>query len=108
MPSTIIGGQSGGVPLWTSGALWSGPGQGVVGSLVLKVTSGPVYIGFSGGLTINSGGGSASGGYMDGFEVTQAEGRVTIPRMLLASGGQLWATVPAAASGIPRVHWQPQ
>lgn len=107
MPSTIVGGQSGGVPLWQSGAMWSGPGLGIVGGVRLKVVSGPAYIGFSGGLTINSGGGSASGGAMDGFEMTAADGHQVIPRMLIASGQQLWATVPTAASGVPRVYWHP-
>lgn len=107
MPSTVVGGQSGGVSLWTSGALWSGPGLGVVGGVMIKVASGPVYVGFSGGLTINSGIVNGLSGPMDGFEVTAADGPVVIPKLLIQSGNRLWATCPTAASGVPRVYWHP-
>lgn len=105
MPSTLIGGQSGGVQL-VSGNPWSGQMTAPTG-LRLRVTSnssGSAFIAYSGGITIFSGGALASGGMSDGLEM-----RVTDPwyTMQLPVGGaqNIYATATAANSGQVRINW---
>lgn len=109
MPSVMIGAQSGGVPLW-SGCLFSGVlQQNPIGGIVLRsasTSSGSCFFGFSGGVTMYSGGGQMSGGLNDGFEIGRGE-YTFVPKSLLVnqylSGATLWATCPAAGSGFVRL-----
>jgi hypothetical protein len=111
MPSVVIGGQSGGVPLW-SGCLFSGilPRNPTGGILIRsdRASSGSCYLGFSGGVTLNSGGGMFSGGFRDGLDIGPREA-CFLPNTLLAnqfmSGATLWATT--ALSGWVRLHIVP-
>jgi len=120
MPSTIIGAQSGGVPLWSGNlTLWSGSvvsgsraqAERPVGGLQLLAdyaNSGTVFIGFSGGVTMRSGGGLASGGLLDGFPLPPG-GTYFPPKLVLRSGmwPTLWVTCGTTTSGYNRVFWEP-
>jgi len=108
MPSAVIGFISGGVQL-VSGNPYSGlPYQPRGITLKPSQTSGPqfsgaIYVGFSGGLTITSGGSLSSGGQLDGFELVPGN-QIDWPVM----GGpvNIWAITPAASSG-GRLFWYP-
>ena len=106
MPSLLIGAQSGGVRL-VSGNPYSGasiPFHGVFLRLAAAI-SGYAYVGFSGGITIGSGGGLSSGGLADGIEIG-AGGE----RYVGTPGGGLedvYLTCLTTLSGTLRMFWQP-
>lgn len=122
MPSTIVGGQSGGV-LLVSGNIFSGSildvgndyptGGGRVGGIQLKLAasaSGIVYVGLpnlSGTVTtINSGGFLSSGGLADGMPLSPGQDYF-VPRSRLTSGIQSVRMLPeAAASGQARMYFE--
>jgi len=104
VPSTQLISQSGGVQL-ASGNVYSG--RAVTGVFLRLAASGasPIYLGYSGGLTITSGGALASGGLMDGIELYQGQERY----MRCGPGGiaSIFAAVPVASSGV-RLFFDPQ
>lgn len=113
MPSTLIGAQSGGVQLvsgrFFSGTIWP------IGGVQLKAgisNSGPVYVALSGGVTIISGGALASGGMLDGYELSPGNTyfvpKFAVSGLLAASsgGGTVMVTCAAAVSGFCRVFWE--
>lgn len=113
MPSLVVGAQSGGVPLLNSGANPYSGGRVLPGingiELLVGSTSGPqfsgaVYVGLSGNITIQSGGGMSSGGIGDGMELV----RGSYYRMALGANGidDVWFSTYAASSG-SRVYWRP-
>jgi hypothetical protein len=110
MPSSIIGAQSGGVPL-VSG-FWQQNAVGAGGVFVANSSSssGSVFFGLSGGVTLSSGGALASGGMLDGCELRVGTS-VILPPAWLRSGNNdpfsLVFSVPAAISGQARVFWEP-
>jgi hypothetical protein len=139
MPSFVVGGISGGQPLFSSGLQnpWSGAGGGSqwpVGGILLRYgaagmsgnLSGLVYVGFSGGITINSGGlppasGAVLAGLRDGMPMAAGD-TYFVPR--LACGGfsgiavgsglfsgstpppNVWFTCDAGASGQARMYYE--
>lgn len=106
MPSLLVGAQSGGVPM-VSGNPFSGRITQPGGALlrVAKSVSGLVYVGYSGGVTITSGGALSSGGLLDGIELANGEERnIYSPPGGLAN---IFLTTPAATSGTLRVFWDP-
>ena len=122
MPSTLVGGQSGGV-LLVSGNIYSGsfldvgtgyPGaQGRVGGIQLKLggdASGFVYVGLPGlsgtVMTTTSGGFLSSGGLADGIPLSPGQDYF-VPRSRMTSGIQTVRLIPvAAASGQARMFWE--
>ncbi len=112
MPSVLLTGQSGGMPL-ISGTLGSGylqlPQAGI--QLVLdQNASGRAYVGLSGGVTVNSGSYPLSGGGgMDGMPMSPGAG-LWIPRGAIrrASGNALGVTIACdpACSGQARMFWE--
>ena len=122
MPSTLVGGQSGGV-LLVSGNVYSGSildigtgypgGQGRVGGCQLKLASsasGSVYVGLPGlsgaAVTIGSGGFLSSGGLADGIPLSPGQDYF-VPRSRLVSGVETIQLIPeAAASGQARLFWE--
>lgn len=114
MPSVMVGSQSGGVPLW-SGCIFSGilGLTNPIGGIMLRsdrTSSGSCFVGFSGGVTVSSGGGMFSGGVNDGFEIGHGEWAF-IPRSLLVnqflSGATLWGVAANGRSGFVRLHIMP-
>lgn len=115
MPSTLIGVPAGsgiaGPQLVYSGNLWSGQGKIPTGSLFLKLSptsSGNIYIGFSGNMTMNSGHVFLSGGgTADGIVLAPGD-TFTVPKLVLRSGQlNVYAHHDAACSGQARLYWQP-
>ncbi len=121
MPSILVGFASGNL---NSGALggtnilsgnyWSGQGAlhpyGGVQIATAPSNSGNLYIGFSGGMTINSGGLNTSGasnfsGAMDGM-VLPPGSSYFIPRLAFGTSGtpKLFVQPDAACSGQARVY----
>lgn len=112
MPSVIVAGlvQSGGQPL-ISGNPWSGHvvPQGKVRISLDRAASGSVYIGLSGGMTINSGGFTLSGniGILDGVQVIPG-GVYEIPRQAINTSGSInvYIGCDAACSGVARIYYE--
>lgn len=109
MPSFLLGNRSGGDPV-ISGNPWSG--QLVpAGTLLLHLdrsASGNAYYGFSGGMTIQSGGFFLSGGgLMDGMALNPGESH-SIPKYAFRVSGtvNLFAGCDPAASGQGRLYWE--
>lgn len=109
MPSILIG-QSGGPQLVLSG--WPYSGHPVpVGNVYFKLAknaSGAIYLGMSGGTTLNSGSLMLSGGgLLDGMQVNPGE-VYEIPRIGTGLSGNLsvWAWWDAACSGQARLYWE--
>ena len=106
MPSVQIGLVSGG-QLILSGNPWSGT-VGVQGLVIFRwdnAASGNVYIAFSGGMTVNSGGFSTSGGtahsgLRDGMQLGRGD-VYSPPKIAIGPSGsfQVYASPDAAASG---------
>lgn len=106
MPSMLVGNQSGG-DLVISGNPWSGF-YAPLGYVRLRwdfLASGACYIGFSGGLTANSGqvlgSGGISSGMLDGMQLPPGQ-YYDVPKSVFAnhSGSfQLFATCDSACSG---------
>lgn len=111
MPSVIIGPISGNPNQIISGNVWSGQGFPAPTGIRIRLhqeSSGNVYIGFSGNMTVNSGGFVWSGGGLtDGFMLRPGEERF-IPRGRLHTSGNvnLWANCDAGASGRARLYWE--
>ena len=121
MPSAVIGGaggnQTSGGVLIISGGLWSGvphtpvPRAGI--QLLADINnSGNLYIAFSGGVTITSGGINTSGlpnmsGYMDGVQLTPG-GSYFVPTLLVGVSGapSIYALADANCSGQARIYWE--
>lgn len=106
MPSMQIGLVSGG-QIIISGNPWSGhiSPQGLITFRWQRAASGNVYVGFSGGLTVNSGGFATSGGFahsglLDGMEIGPGDVYST-PRIATGLSGNfsVYATPDAGASG---------
>jgi hypothetical protein len=120
MPSVLIdNNQSGGMPL-ISGNPWSGRAPQPQSALVIKAArsnSGNVYVGFSGGVTVLSGGYPLSGGGMrDGMPIGPG-GVYQIPRSVFTAGGTsgvyansggfgIYVAEDAQCSGQGRVYWE--
>ncbi len=117
MPSYLLGGAASGGTNLLSGNFWSGVGAlHPYSNIRLKadnLNSGYVYIAFSGGMTIKSGGLNTSGfannsGFMDGSPL--AAGEVWfVPRLAVAgiSGAPiLYAAPDAAGSGHDRIFME--
>ncbi len=106
MPSFLVGAQSGGVQI-VSGNPFSGRPLQPGGAFfrVAKSVSGLVYAGYSGGLTITSGGALSSGGLLDGIEMANGDERY----LYTPTGGlqNIYFTTAAAISGTIRVFWDP-
>jgi len=113
MPSTIIGNPlASGPQIIVSGNPWSGLQVMPQGGIQLKLGSGAagnVYIGLSGGTTLNSGGLFLSGasGLLDGMPVGPGESYF-IPRYAFKTSGTytVYARHDAAASGIARLYYE--
>lgn len=109
MPSLQVGAFSGGVQL-VSGNPFSGnkivPYAGIQVKVDPDTLSGLVWLGYSGGLTIKSGGALSSGGMLDGFPLKTGE-QFFIPKLLAPTVDRVWLTTVAANSGI-RVSWEAQ
>ncbi len=121
MPSVLIANHvSGGMPL-ISGNPWSGKlpmPQSVLNLRAAQSNSGMVYVGFSGGVTVNSGGFPLSGGGMlDGVEVGPGQS-YAIPRAVFDRGGTsgfysnsggfgiFVKCDPAASGGFARLYYE--
>jgi hypothetical protein len=114
MPSIVIGQPlASGPQVVLSGAVFSGS-QGVRGGVAIRLSrqaSGAVYIGFSGGLTQNSGGMQLSGGWLsgkvDGYEVGPGQ-EYFVPKLALPSSGffNIWARHDAECSGLARLYFE--
>jgi hypothetical protein len=118
MPSALIDWVSGGFNLLSGvpGQLWSGwAHQAPVGGIQIVAdpsNSGAVYVAFSGGMTIQSGGywlsGQVGSGYLDGMPV-QPGGSYFVPKLAFPLSGapQLFVQPSLAASGgYGRLYWE--
>ena len=111
MPSFIVGNPvASGPQIFLSGNFWSGRLAPVGGILVALdiAASGAVYIGLSGGTTLNSGGMLLSGGgNLDGVQLNPGKERF-IPRLGLNPSGSigLYFRHDVACSGQGRVFWE--
>lgn len=108
MPSAIPGNTSGGEQL-ISGNPYNGrstPYTGVMLVLDNYALSGAVvYVGFSGGVTMASGGGMSSGGLNDGYPLYPGQTQsFPLPPTGLAG---VYLAVPSNYSGQARVFWNP-
>ena len=106
MPSCLPGFVSGGA-LLVSGNPWSGT-RLPVGGIQLKsasTSSGSVYVGYSGGITMLSGGALSSGGLLDGMELRPGEGYF-VPKLAVSGVMNVFVAVPPAVSGQCRVFWE--
>jgi hypothetical protein len=113
MPSCIVGNRSGG-DIVISGGIYSGH-LVPVGSIFFwnsASSSGNLYIGFSGGITVASGGFVLSGGgALDGMEVAPGKG-YSVPNLAVFNEGpnsgmiNMYASCDAAASGRNRLYWE--
>ena len=111
MPSVILGNPlASGAQIVVSGNVFSGR-LAPVGGVQLawdRNASGNVYIGLSGGMTVNSGGMFLSGGgLLDGMQVGPG-GVYFIPKIALATSGAvtIYAQCDAACSGVSRLYWE--
>ncbi len=123
MPSAIIGNASGGdwvvsgVP-WIRGghplSPWGSlpPANQLGAGIQLRWSpnsSGNLYVGLSGGLTVNSGGflGSGYSGLLDGVLLGPGDAYF-IPRVAASASGliSVFATCDVAASGLGRLYWE--
>ena len=113
MPSMLLGGPgsttSGGICL-VSGAQYSGSIV-PVGGIQLRIdknASGNVYIGFSGGITVASGGFRLSGGgNLDGVQFGAGDSYF-IPRLGTGMSGfpSVYVSTDAVGSGQTRIYWE--
>lgn len=111
LPSFLFGGRSGG-DLLVSGNPFSGLPQVYAGGIQLRVdrnASGNLYLGFSGGVTINSGGFFLSGGGLnDGMQLGPGDAFLVPPSVLGPSGSfNIYFGGDPAASGFARLDWFP-
>lgn len=107
MPSLLIGAQSGGVPLVSGNPYpfesgYKVPFTSVFMRLATGV-SGLAYVGYSGAITITSGGGLSSGGMNDAMEIAPGN-----ERSLALKGGfsNVYATCVSTISGTLRLYWE--
>lgn len=116
MPSLIVGNPlASGAQQIIIGNPWSGALPTPVGGIQFALdrsASGSVYIGFSGGLTLNSGqmflSGGANSGMLDGMQIAPGGGYF-VPRSLVPSVSgtyNLFARHDAACSGQARLYWE--
>lgn len=111
MPSTQLGNQSGGQNILSGSYLIGrlGLGNPAVGGVQLRldITGGRAYVGLSGGVTVQSGGFTLSGGYLDGIPMASGD-TYFIPRLGLGISGvpQVFVATDAAASGLGRMYWE--
>ena len=112
MPSTVLGNPAASGPqIIYSGNLWSGQGTMPIGGIQLRSapwSSGTIYVGFSGNVTMRSGGMLLSGGGLaDGMPLTAGDS-LFVPRAKMNVSGQLtiWAWHDAECSGQGRLFWQ--
>ena len=111
MPSTILGNPlASGPQQLISGNFWSGR-NGPVGGIQLVLypdASGLAYVGFSGGLTQNSGGFFMSGGgLLDGIPIVPGV-PYFVPKMAISPSGtcNIYIRCDAACSGQARLGWE--
>lgn len=120
MPSLLIdNSQSGGCPL-VSGNPFSGRQYAPQSMLLIKASrynSGCIYVGFSGGVTFNSGGFPLSGGgMMDGMEIGPG-GAYSVPRLVFDKGSSsgsysvsggfgIYLCCEPGCSGQARAFWE--
>ena len=112
MPSTLIGNPpASGGQILVSGFPWSGNirPQGGVMLRLDKSSSGAIYIGLSGAMTITSGGLFLSGasGLLDGMPMYPGDA-MWIPRIGTGNSGSLaiYALAEAACSGQARLYYE--
>lgn len=86
-----------------------GYGNPALGGVQLRcdITGGRAYVGLSGGVTIQSGGFTLSGGYLDGIPMASGD-TYFIPRLGLGLSGVplVYVATDAAASGNGRMYWE--
>ncbi len=111
MPSIIVGNHpASGAMILVSGNPWSG--QNVpVGGVQLYLdpnASGRIYVGLSGGMTLNSGGQVLSGGGLNDGMAIAPGGAYFIPRIAFRSSGtiNIYVHNDAAASGQARLYYE--
>jgi hypothetical protein len=112
MPGAVIGSFSGG-QLLISGGNYSGVGlafkpAGQVQLTAWKSNSGNVYVAFSGGVTVLSGGFPLSGGGLrDGVPVAPGD-TYSVPKLAIPNSGifNIYVAPDAACSGQARVFWE--
>jgi len=115
MPSVLVGNQSGGQPI-VSGNYFSGR-AGPIGGIQLRWSpsaSGNAYVGYSGGITVASGGLFQSGtdwiGQLDAMPLKPGDA-LFVPKLMLNSGQgftNVYVLCDAAASGQGRLYWESQ
>ena len=112
MPSTILGNPVlSGAQIIVSGNPWSGQVRLPQGGIQLRLApdaSGNAYIGFSGAMTLNSGGMFLSGGgLLDGMPLGRGD-NYFIPRIAFQTSGtyNVYARHDAACSGQARLYYE--
>lgn len=111
MPSTLLGAQSGGVVLVSGNPYGANRNLGtpVVRGIYLRLastSSGNAYWGYSGDITVTSGGALASGGMRDGFEIRPGDAPITI-KLPPDGPDSVVMTVASTVSGFVRAFWTP-
>lgn len=111
MPSLILGNRSGGENI-LSGNTFSGHILSPIGGVTLRLAataSGNIYVGMSGGVTINSGGVAPNhlSGMLDGVLVPPG-GTWVVPKAFLGPSGfpQIFIATDPAASGQARLYYE--
>ena len=111
MPSFLVGNPlASGPTVVVSGFPWSGKAYNPVGGIQFRVAtnaSGSVYIGYSGTITMNSGGLFMSGGGMnDGMQLAPGDA-FFVPRLATGVSGALtvYFRHDAACSGQTRIYY---
>jgi hypothetical protein len=110
MPSTIVGIVSGAAQILVSGNVWSGQRAQPNGGIQLRLSpesSGNVYVGFSGSLTVNSGGPQLSGGGLNDGMIIRPGDSYFIPKIKFPVSGQctVYMRHDAGCSGQGRMYW---
>lgn len=112
MPSLITTHASGAPFPIASGNVFSGQGANVpYAGIELKAdisNSGAIYVSYSGGVNVTSGGFLLSGISNDGFAIFPGQTHY-VPRRYLVSGQvNIFAASSPAGSGRDRLYWEPK
>lgn len=112
MPSFLVGKPVlSGPDVMVSGWAWSGKASYPVGYVQIRThpnSSGNIFLGYSGGMTMNSGGLFLSGGgLLDGMLLAPGDA-FAVPRLATGQSGNLsiYFRGEAATSGQARVFWE--
>lgn len=115
MPSIILGNPAASGPVNVVPSYpFSGQRRRPLGGVLLSLwgsASGNAYIGYSGNITMNSGGLQLSGGHsLDGFQLRPGESRLIPPLLASPLSGviAIYAHVDGAASGQGRLYYEVQ